>query len=370
MRKLACIILLLYAYSASGRTLMDRDYLIFGQNTLQRITYETSSSFSDIHRGDKALDSDRGTSWTSKKEKTPHWITIDFGAKRLLSRITVYPGKKDNYRTIKYFTLQFLYMDNWFDYVTVNLEDSIKKTYIEKAEIDLGGIDASTFRIFIPPDAAYNDIAAIAEIETYLGSGRIKYFDERLKGLCMPIKNGFLPDTDYGYPNAPRNYRGGTHVGIDISFYHTDVSYDPVPVTKNTPVFSIEEGTIIRCDLDYEPMSLEYWKDLSAYTKTHPRTFVMRSFGGRQIWIDHRNGIVSAYNHLSKIDPDLKAGTRVKKGERIGWVGNSGLRGEVEGKDYGVHLHIEIWVDSYYLGHGMSMEDIRKYVKWIFFPLQ
>ena len=59
-----------------------------------------------------------------------------------------------------------------------------------KIVIKLGGIDASTFRIFIPKNSTYGDYAAIAEIEAYLGSSKIKYFDDRLKGLYFPIKNG------------------------------------------------------------------------------------------------------------------------------------------------------------------------------------
>jgi hypothetical protein len=51
-------------------------------------------------------------------------------------------------------------------------------------------------------------------------------------------------------------------------------------------------------------------------------------------------------------------------------VGNSGLYGEALGKDWGAHLHMEIWIDGYYLGFGMKMKDVKKYVKWVFFPLQ
>ena len=362
--------LMLTSHSAAKNIIKNKDYLIIGQNSMQRIYYETSSSFSEIHGGDKALDSDRNTSWISSKEKGPKWITIDFGVKRLITKIVIYPGKKDNSRTIKNFKLQFLYNDTWFDFAAVDLEDKEKKTYNEKAEIDLTGIDASIFRIYIPEDATYNGYAAVAEIEAYLGFSRIRYFDERLKGLLFPVKNGFLPENDSGYPNAVRSYRGGTHVGIDIFYYHNDDSYNPVPVSRDTPILSVDDGVVIRCDLDYEPMTPKDWKDLSAYTQSHPRTFVKRSFGGRQIWIDHKNGIVSAYNHLSKIDPEIKRGGIVKKGDRIGWAGNSGLYGEAEGKEYGTHLHLEIWIDGYYVGYGMPMEEIKKYIKWIFFSLQ
>jgi murein DD-endopeptidase MepM/ murein hydrolase activator NlpD len=362
------------AYNIPVRNNNRGDYIIVGQNTVQKIKYITSSSFSEIHRGNRALDSDRATSWVSKNGNSPHWFEIDFGVKRLMSTIIIYPGQKDNYKTIKYLYLQFMYRNRWFTFSRIHFSRETapegEKVYGKKAVIDLGGIDASSFRILIPENATYNGYASISEIETHLGSSKIKYFDERLKGLFLPIKNAFLPAKDSGYPNAPRRYRGGRHVGIDFFYQHTEDSYEPVLVTKKTPVHAADSGTIIRCDINYKPMTATEWKGRSNYYKKHPRTFVMRSFGGRQVWIDHHNGIVTAYNHLSRIDHGLKKGSKVKKGQRIGWVGNSGLYGEALGKDWGAHLHMEIWIDGYYLGYGMKMKDVKKYVKWVFFPLQ
>jgi murein DD-endopeptidase MepM/ murein hydrolase activator NlpD len=322
-----------------------------------------------------AMDSDDSTSWVSQKGQGAHWIEIHFGIKRLMSRIIVTPGEKDNYATLKKFNVQFFYKKNWFDFAQVDLSKSSDKTHKwEKKDgkfiIHLGGVDASNFRIYIPEGATYKGYAAIAEIATYIGSARIQYFDTRLKGLYFPIRNGFLPEKKSSYPNAPRTYRGGKHVGLDIYTYHTDVSYDPIPVDKKTPVHAADGGVIIRADWDYKPMTVKEWQRRSAYYQKNPRTFVMRSFGGIQIWIDHGNGIITTYNHLSRIDPDIKVGRRVKRGQQIGFVGNSGLLGEAEGKDYGMHLHFEIWVDSQYLGYGMPFEQVKKYITWIFFPLQ
>ncbi len=379
LRLFTVILLFTITIQADAYTIPERknnrgDYIIVGQNTVQKIRYITSSTFSEIHRGNRALDSDRNTSWISKNGKTPHWLEIDFGVKRLMSTIIIYPGKKDNYKTIKYLDIQFMYRNRWFTFSRVHFSPETTQegepVYSDRADIDLGGIDASSFRILIPENATYDGYASISEIETHLGSSKIKYFDERLKGLFLPIKNGFLPEKDSGYPNAPRRYRGGRHVGIDFFYRHTEDSYEPVLVTKKTPVHAADSGTIIRCDLNYKPMTAKEWKTRSEYYKKHPRTFVMRSFGGRQVWIDHNNGIVTTYNHLSGIDHELKKGSKVKKGQRIGWVGNSGLYGEALGKDWGAHLHMEIWIDGYYLGYGMKMEDVKKYVKWVFFPLQ
>lgn len=371
------ILLLLFNYTMPQRDNSGKKYLVFGSNTLQKIYYATSSNFSNLHEGRKAIDSDRESSWVSERGKGPHWIEIDFGTKRVMSKIVVYPGEKDNYKTIKYFTLQFLYQDEWFDYALINLEGkkNLKLlnlinisygSYKDRVEIDLGGIDASAFRIFIPKYATRKGYAAIAEIETYVGSNKLRYFDERLLGLCFPIENGFLPESNHHYPNAPRGYRGGKHVGLDIYYYHTDSSYMPIRVNQNTPVLAADDGVVIRADWKYKPMTPTQWHNQSNFYQKNPRTFVKRSFGGRQVWIDHQNGIVTTYNHLSRIDGSIEKGSRVSKGERIGWVGNSGLLGEAQGRNYGMHLHFEIWIDGHYLGYGMKIEDIKRYFSWIF----
>jgi hypothetical protein len=351
------------------RDLNDMEYIISGQNTIHKIHYATSSNYSTLYNGDNAMDSNTGTSWISKQGRAPHWIHVDFGIKRIMTSIIIYPGKKDNYRTLKYCYLQFMYHNKWFNFARVNFEESSTwwgTTYKNKVIIDLGGVDASAFRIYIPDGATYNGYAAIAEIEPYIGHSKIKYFDERLKGLFFPVKNGFLPNENSGFPNAPRQYRGGRHAGLDIFYYHKEKSYDPLLLTKETPIYAADSGRIIRADWNYTPMNAKEWRQQSQFYQSNPDTFVKRSFGGRQVWIDHLNGIVTTYNHLSRIDPGIQKEGRVRKGQRLGWAGNSGLLGEAKGNNEGIHLHFEIWIDGYYLGTGMQLKDIKKYITWIF----
>jgi murein DD-endopeptidase MepM/ murein hydrolase activator NlpD len=344
-----------------------RSYLVSGQNTVNKIYYQTDSDFAKTYAGKMAMDSDPETSWISQLGNGSHWLEIDFGIKRLMSHITVTPGKKDNSRTIRKFSLQFFHQEKWFDFVSVDCEANPNSVY----DLNLGGVDASRFRILIPEGGTYKGYAAIAEIEARVGQGKIRYYDARLKKLIYPIKNGFLPEADSGYPNAPRAYRGGRHVGIDIhKYYDDDGTYQPKMVTRSTPILAAGEGTIIRADWDWKTHTPEEWKAQSAYYQKNQHTFDARSFGGRQVWIDHGDGVVTTYNHMSSIDKGITMGAKVKRGQKIGTVGNSGLLGEAEGKDYGIHLHFEIWVDSYYLGYGMDMAEVKNYVRWIFFPTQ
>ncbi len=351
-----------------------KEYILSGQNSMQKIYYAASSSYASIYKGDKAIDEDASTSWISSSTGADHWLEVDFGVKRLFTRMAVKPGKKNNYETIKGFRLQFLYEGEWFDFAKINLLDEDIRDSMDDNDgfvsIDLGGVDASTFRIYVPAAETYGGYAAIAEVACYMGSSRISYFDRRLKGLQYPIKNGYLPESDYNYPNAPRSYRGGRHVGLDILYYHEEGSFDAVPVNFNTEVVSAGDGVVIRADHEYKPMTEDEWRAKSSYKSKFPTTFVKRDFGGRQVWVDHGNGVVVTYNHLSKIASGIKAGKKVKRGQKLGYAGNSGLLGETRGNTDQTHLHFEVWVDGYYLGYGMEMEAVRRYVKWMFFDLQ
>jgi murein DD-endopeptidase MepM/ murein hydrolase activator NlpD len=56
-------------------------------------------------------------------------------------------------------------------------------------------------------------------------------------------------------------------------------------------------------------------------------------FGGNSVFIDHGDGLVSMYMHLSRVD--VAAGQQVERGQRIGAVGSTG-------RATGPHLHFGI----------------------------
>jgi hypothetical protein len=126
----------------------------------------------------------RKTVWLSEKGDGPHWLEIDLGIKRLMTTLVVYPGKLNEDWTIKNFVLQFKYNDEWFTFREVKVEDTagslfggMRKVYRDRIEINLGGVDASVFRILVPAGATFNGQAAISEIEMFIGTARIQYFD-------------------------------------------------------------------------------------------------------------------------------------------------------------------------------------------------
>ncbi len=60
---------------------------------------------------------------------------------------------------------------------------------------------------------------------------------------------------------------------------------------------------------------------------------------GNYVRIQHANGYQSSYAHMSRYAPRLQEGVRVRQGEVIGYVGNTGLSS-------GPHLHFEIMVNA------------------------
>lgn len=118
----------------------------------------------------------------------------------------------------------------------------------------------------------------------------------------QPIKNQDLTRmaSGYGYRTDPFTKKRRFHYGMDFS------------ARKGTPIYATGNGIVKRAD--------------------------NRSSGyGKHIRLDHGFGYVSLYAHLSKYN--VRRGQRVKRGDIIGYVGNTG-------RSVGPHLHYEIFKDK------------------------
>lgn len=118
----------------------------------------------------------------------------------------------------------------------------------------------------------------------------------------QPIKNQDLTRmaSGYGYRIDPFTKKRRFHYGMDFS------------AKRGTPVYATGNGIVKRAD--------------------------NRSSGyGRHIRIDHGFGYVSLYAHLNKYN--VRRGQSVKRGDIIGYVGNTG-------RSVGPHLHYEIFKDN------------------------
>jgi murein DD-endopeptidase MepM/ murein hydrolase activator NlpD len=76
----------------------------------------------------------------------------------------------------------------------------------------------------------------------------------------------------------------------------------------------------------------------------------------------HTNGVVTRYCHLSSINPKLSfTSNKVKRGEVIGFVGNSGTLDGARGNKNNARLLFEIWLENEtkFFGAGLTPQAIR-----------
>jgi murein DD-endopeptidase MepM/ murein hydrolase activator NlpD len=180
---------------------------------------------------------------------------------------------------------------------------------------------------------------------------------DRLRGMTMPIAGMELPHRLNTLPGAPRHYRYGVHQGTD--FYAWP---DGTTVTTSTEVLAARDGVVIRADGDYANPTQAQMDDWLATCREKGYTpeDVLDGLRGRQVWLDHGDGLITRYAHLSGIADGLEVGDQVTQGQVIGTVGNSGTPRSLYDPEGGLHLHFEIWLDDRYVGQYLSTVEIRR----------
>ncbi|WP_348645285.1 M23 family metallopeptidase [Methylobacterium sp. BTF04] len=158
------------------------------------------------------------------------------------------------------------------------------------ASLTLGGEARKVYRFQSPDD------------------GTIDYLDEQgrsLKKFLMrkPIADGIMR-SGFGYRRHPVLGYAKLHTGVDWS--------NPI----GTPIMAAGNGTVIKAE----------WS--SGY--------------GRRIELQHINGYVTTYNHMSGFGRGVTAGARVRQGQVIGYVGSTGL-------STGAHLHYEVIINGHFV---------------------
>ncbi|MEX2229282.1 MAG: M23 family metallopeptidase [Dehalococcoidia bacterium] len=184
-----------------------------------------------------------------------------------------------------------------------------------------------------------------------------------LTGFAFPIAGGCLPSRDEVMPNAPRTYRDGVHEGVD--FYEGDVC---TPIAQGLPVLAVHAGVVIRADLDYVDITPEEIEVLAAKTSAQGSSDAetLDVYRGRQVWIDHGNGVVSRYAHLSSVADGIDVGVEVAAGDAIGAVGESGTPESVTAPGTELHLHLEVRIGDGFLGEGLAPEAVRRLYERLF----
>jgi murein DD-endopeptidase MepM/ murein hydrolase activator NlpD len=188
---------------------------------------------------------------------------------------------------------------------------------------------------------------------------------EIFHNFIYPIAGACLPQSDNLMPNAPREYRAGVHEGVD--FYGYDSCTE---IEAGQPVIAAKDGVVIRADLDYHDLTQEELDAANARIAAgEANAFeVVDLFRGRQVWIDHGNGIVTRYAHLGGIEPGLQEGERVAQGQTIAAVGDSGTPESLSNPGTENHLHWELRIGESYLGEGQPAEEVRALYGGLFEP--
>jgi murein DD-endopeptidase MepM/ murein hydrolase activator NlpD len=84
------------------------------------------------------------------------------------------------------------------------------------------------------------------------------------------------------------------------------------------------------------------------------------------VWIDHGQGVVSRYCHLSAVAEGLEVGQSVEQGQIIGYVGNSGTPASYYGQGLEMHLHLEIRIGDGYLGQYLRPIEVKRWLSQAF----
>lgn len=186
------------------------------------------------------------------------------------------------------------------------------------------------------------------------------------RGFIYPIQGACLPESDALMPNAPRDYRGGVHEGVDLYDFDSCTK-----IGKGTAIIAAKDGVVIRADHDYHALTQA---ELSAVDKRisdgHANDpDILDLFRGRQVWIDHGKGIVTRYAHTSDVAANIRVGDTVKQGDVIAFVGDSGTPESITNPDTEEHLHFELRTGETFLGKGLPPADVRGIYERLFTPL-
>ncbi|WP_439499262.1 M23 family metallopeptidase [Bosea sp. (in: a-proteobacteria)] len=166
-------------------------------------------------------------------------------------------------------------------------DDEGERGEILSAALTIGGETRRVFRYQAPED------------------GLIDYFDEDGRSLKKFLLRKPITDAEmrsgFGMRYHPVMRYSKMHTGVDWAN------------RIGTPILAAGNGTVIKAD----------WA--SGY--------------GRRIEIQHANGYVTTYSHQSGFAKGIAAGVKVRQGQVIGYLGNTGL-------STGPHLHYEVMVNG------------------------
>jgi murein DD-endopeptidase MepM/ murein hydrolase activator NlpD len=193
---------------------------------------------------------------------------------------------------------------------------------------------ADTFRVD-PGTQVNRDITALGEADTQFRSlhaswiaptensagNNIGSVQSQVKGSVpslYPVEMQYArKSSGFGRRGAPVKGASTNHKGVDLA----------API--GTPIYVTGDGVVTRAG----------WAN--GY--------------GKVVYVDHGNGIETRYAHMSGFATE--AGTPVRKGDLIGYVGSTG-------RSSGPHLHYEVRIDGVAQNPNGFMQEARENVQF------
>lgn len=205
--------------------------------------------------------------------------------------------------------------------VPKRLIDELIRIFANDVDFNRGVTGGDAFEAFFAeseerdqtPELLYASITARGETFKYYRfaydkDGTIDYFDPAGRSnrkflIRKPVASG-EQRSGFGWRRHPILGYSRMHTGVDWA------------AKIGTPIVASGNGVVIKA------------KRESGY--------------GNRVEIQHGNGYVSTYNHMSAYGRGITEGARVRQGQLIGYVGNTGL-------STGPHLHYEVIVNGNYV---------------------
>jgi peptidoglycan LD-endopeptidase LytH len=173
--------------------------------------------------------------------------------------------------------------------------------------------------------------------------------------LTIPLQGAHLPDNDNNLPNAPREYRKGVSQGFVFTGVDSGIS-----IGYGMPVLAASDGEIVKLDVNFTEMTQAEFKTLLERIKNGASENDLTKLRGRQVWIKHSDGSITRYCHLSKISENLSFAAPIKRGQVIGFVGNSGTLEGIRGNKGNARLLFEVWSsDGHFFGENLKPAEVR-----------
>ena len=174
--------------------------------------------------------------------------------------------------------------------------------------------------------------------------------------FTLPVSGVSLPKSPENLPNAPRVYRRGVSQGFVFTGLDAGVQ-----IRFAMPVLAVADGKVKSLTANFKELTPKEFQALLEKVKDGASQNDLNLLRGRQVSLLHENGLMTRYGHLSSLNPNLGYDSQIKRGDIIGFVGNSGTADGARGTKNNARLLFEIWLENQtkFFGAGLKPDQVR-----------